>query len=66
MSDLFPDAPRRPPRVMMHVSDAGDGSYAGAPHIATFRCIKCGYETDWMPIQTISEGRRGKPCPKCN
>lgn len=63
MKDLFGDRPRRAPRVMMHVSDAGNGCESA---IARFRCARCGHETDWLEVQTITEGRRGLPCPECN
>lgn len=63
--DLFGPRPRRAPRVMMHVNDAygGDGDDAA---VAVFRCARCGHETEWTGVRTITEGRRGKPCPKCN
>lgn len=61
--DLFGPRPRRSPRVMMHVIDAGDGCESA---IARFRCGRCGHETDWQDVRTTTEGRRGVPCPKCN
>lgn len=64
MRDLFPGAPRRPRRVMMHVADAGDGP--SCPMIR-FECPRCGHDTDWIKDQwTVSENRRGRPCPVCN
>lgn len=62
--DLFPDTvpapvPRAPPRVMMHVCDAGDC-------IAQFRCAKCGAVSGWLPFATITEAKRGIPCEACN
>lgn len=57
-------APRRPRRVMMHVADAGNG--AGCK-VIQFRCNKCGHDTGWLVDErTISENRRGLPCPICN
>jgi len=62
--DLFGSKPRRSPRVMMHVVDAGgDGSDSA---IAVFRCMRCGHETDWLVVESITEGKRGVPCPSCN
>ena len=62
--DLFPDTlpeppPRAKPRVMMHVCDAGDG-------VAQYECRRCGAVSEWPPFTTISEVKRGIPCPDCN
>jgi hypothetical protein len=57
--DLFPDAPRRARRVMMHVIDAGSS-------LVRFACGRCRFETDWLPERTVTEDRRGWPCPRCN
>ncbi|HSV28619.1 MAG TPA: hypothetical protein VLL76_03645 [Candidatus Omnitrophota bacterium] len=60
MADLFPDAPRRPRRVLMHVMDAGSG-------MIEFACRRCGHNTGWIrDDRTVTENRRGRPCPKCN
>lgn len=71
---LFPELvpPRRAPRVLMRVADAG-------PPGAVFECAKCGHRTDWLRVwyagsenpreegeMTMSEAKRGIPCPKCN
>jgi hypothetical protein len=48
----------------MHVADAGNG--AGCK-VIQFRCSKCGYDTGWIRDDlTVTENRRGLPCPKCN
>jgi hypothetical protein len=48
------------PTVMMHVADAGIG------HIR-FSCSRCGHDTGWIEDRrTVSENRKGSPCPKCN
>lgn len=59
--DLFPGTKplRARPRVLMHVSDAGDC-------IAKYRCAKCGAESGWLPFATITEAKRGIPCEACN
>lgn len=57
-----PRRPRRMRRVMMHVIDAGgdeDGDFA------RFECRRCGL-TDWIAYRTVSEAKRGVPCPECN
>lgn len=66
---LFPETqkPRAKRRVMMHLFDAGDPGYVfDGDYIARFECSKCGRKTGWLMMQTITEGRRGVPCPKCN
>lgn len=50
----------RPRRVMMRVVDAGD-------EVIQFRCHACGHDTGWLvDTKTVTENRRGMPCPKCN
>lgn len=58
------DRPRIPRVVRMHVIDAGlreDGA-----EIAVYRCSRCRRETDWTEFRTITEAKRGIPCPACN
>lgn len=51
--------PRRAPIKRMHVADAGEG--------ILFECGHCGYSTDWIvDNHTLTENKRGLPCPKCN
>lgn len=73
MNDLFGPIirpARKKARVMMHVIDAGasDIAYEGFEDggIALYKCGKCGHESVWTPFRTISEAKRGMPCPKCN
>ena len=53
----------------MHVVDAGDPSHYDPAfpnrHIAQFGCRRCKFETDWVLMDTISETKRGIPCPRC-
>lgn len=68
-ADLFPiealpPKPRAPRLWRMHVIDAGireDGA-----EIAVFKCSRCGHETRWTEFRTITEAKRGLPCPNCN
>lgn len=67
--ELFsnPRKPRATPRRMMHVIDASGCSFGdGGPHDVRFRCRHCGLETGWERVGNVTEGKRGKPCPKCN
>ena len=74
MSDLFGGKPpRKRRRYLMHVVDATDQleyfpelKKEGANHVVQFQCFRCQYETDWVGVKTITEGRRGIPCPNCN
>jgi len=64
VDDLFGTKPRRNPRVMMHVIDAGTD---GCNDVIHFECRKCGHDTGWIiDTKTVTENKRGVPCPKCN
>ncbi len=58
----FPNAIKRR-KHLMHVYDAGHN-----PKIVAMRCGNCGHTTGWEfhPDKTITELKRGIPCPKCN
>lgn len=47
----------------MHVCDAGAGEQKP---IAQFQCRKCGLQSEWMTFDTVTEAKRGIPCPRCN
>ncbi len=67
-ADLLPSArpaaPRARPRVLMHVSDAGERE--DGQQICVMSCRHCGAETEWLPFATITEAKRGIPCEACN
>ncbi|WJS87281.1 hypothetical protein [Paracoccus sp. TOH] len=59
------DLPRRAPLKRMRVEDAG--VFPDGKPCIQFVCPHCGYDTDWIyDTWTISENRRGLPCPRCN
>ena len=58
-NDLFGDKPRRRPRVLMHVYDAGYEAIK-------FKCSKCGFSDWYHNDMSVSEAKRGIPCPECN
>jgi hypothetical protein len=61
--ELLEKPARKKPRVLMHVCDAGhceDGVNV------QMECRTCGYQSGWMTCDTVSEAKRGLPCPKCN
>lgn len=64
MKSLFELGPRRKPRVMMRLTDAGNGEGPGM--FASFRCGRCGTESGWIKIANVTAGKRGVACPKCN
>jgi DNA-directed RNA polymerase subunit RPC12/RpoP len=61
-SEVMPKPPRNRPRVMMHVIDAG----VMEGNICIYKCKQCGRETDWLEYETVTQARRGIPCPDCN
>jgi hypothetical protein len=60
-TELLSKPPRRTRGQLMHVSDAGHADGL----ICTFRCKKCGFESGWLKCNTVTEAKRGLPCPKC-
>lgn len=58
------DKPRKPRQWLMHVSDAG-GDGPDDVHVR-YECQRCGHETGWMMARTVTEAKRGIPCPTCN
>ncbi len=66
--DLFPGTkPRAQPRKLMHVCDAsGCGDEDGSGALVRMRCTRCGAETGWITLPTVTEAKRGIPCEQCN
>lgn len=65
IADLFPETiTKQRRRKLMHVADAGEFGDKGP--ICMMQCAKCGEETDWLEFESITEAKRGIPCPKCN
>jgi hypothetical protein len=61
-AELFPKPPRKMRGQLMHVSDA----YNTSGLKCQFRCRKCGHQTGWVECDTVTEAKKGLPCPKCN
>ena len=58
------DLPRSPFVKRMRVADAGE---SGGVKVIQFRCPYCSHDTGWLvDRRTISENKRGIPCPVCN
>lgn len=59
--------PRQAPRKLMHVSDAsGCADEDGSGAMVRMTCRRCDYESEWLYLPTVTEAKRGIPCPKCN
>lgn len=68
--DLFPGTkpPRKRPRKLMHVCDAGVACCSDdydRESMVRFLCARCGHESEWVQMRD-SHARRGVPCPHCN
>lgn len=58
------DLPRRARIKRMRVFDAGQ---SGGYKVIMFLCPHCSHNTGWLhDTRTITENKRGLPCPKCN
>ena len=70
--DLFPEAPRHraKPRKLGHVIDAGHGcgldDDGSRNHWARLKCVWCDHQWEIHSGHTITELKRGLPCPECN
>lgn len=66
--EMFPRPQRRQRVQRMHVVDAGDCGTSDAPRsvVVQMRCMKCGHLSGWLKIRTVTEAKRGLPCPHCN
>lgn len=62
-SEMF-TKPAAPRIHRAHVVDAGHGPGPGM--WAEFECSRCGWRSEWLHIENVTEGKRGVPCPKCN
>jgi hypothetical protein len=60
--ELLEKPKRRTRGQLMHVCDAGCGE---EKPIVQMRCAKCGYESGWYEFDTVTEAKRGLPCPQC-
>ena len=68
-ADMFADLkpPRQAPRKLMHVFDASgpcDEELRGA--MVRMHCSRCGYESPWLDLPSVTAAKRGLPCPTCS
>ncbi len=69
LSDLFgpkPEVQRAPRQHRMHVWDAGDSGDNELPIMCVFHCGRCGGSSEWTKVKSVTEAKRGIPCPTCN
>jgi hypothetical protein len=62
--ELLAKPPRKRRRVLMHLIDAGNLPNGGKG--VHFKCGRCGHDGGWWQVDTVTEAKRGEPCPKCN
>jgi hypothetical protein len=62
-SEMFERPPRKTRGQLMHVCDAGAGE---DKPVVQFECRKCHFQSDWYQFDTVTEAKRGIPCPRCN
>ena len=63
------DKPRKKNEWLMHVTDCGDGNYGAQNDNEQFvllKCNRCGNESGWITLPSVTAAKRGIPCPKCN
>ena len=69
LPDMFAELkpPRARPKRLMHVCDsAGSCDEEGGGAMVRMWCLRCSHETEWLTFPTVTEAKRGIPCPKCN
>lgn len=68
-ADMFAELkpPRAKPQKLMHVCDAaGCCEEDGSGAMVRMECPRCHHETEWLAFRTVTEAKRGIPCPRCN
>lgn len=63
--ELLEKPKRRMRGQLMQVCDAGDGGEGRSVNVQ-MRCEQCDYQSGWLHFDTVTEAKRGLPCPKCN
>lgn len=66
-ADMFSENGRKPHRkrrVLMRSYDFGTNG-----DVVAYKCNRCGYDSGWIHYEeslTLTEIKKGLPCPKCN
>lgn len=59
--ELLEKPPRKMRGQLMYVCDARHDAVA----TVELQCPKCHHRTGWIEFRTVTEAKRGLPCPKC-
>lgn len=63
------EKPRKKREWLMHVTDCANGNCGpleDGEQIVSMLCARCGYESEWISMPSVTVAKRGLPCPKCN
>jgi DNA-directed RNA polymerase subunit RPC12/RpoP len=66
--DMF-GKPRKKREWLMHVDDCGNdncGPLEDGEQFVSMKCNRCGLESGWIVLPTITAVKRGIPCERCN
>jgi len=63
-ADMFEKPVRTRSKANMYPIDAGPGM--GGQLMALMECPKCSHDGGWWDFDTMTEAKRGVPCPKYN
>ena len=66
--DMF-DKPRKKREWLMHVVDCANGNCGeleDGEQVVAMKCARCGHESGWISLPSVTAAKRGLPCPKCN
>lgn len=54
---------------LMRVIDCGNGNCGqlkDGEQFVFLKCGRCGHESGWITLPSVTAAKRGIPCPKCN
>lgn len=66
--DMF-EKPRKKREWLMHVVDCANdncGPLEDREQVVAMKCPRCGHESGWISIPSVTAAKRGLPCPTCN
>ena len=60
------EPPHQPRIKRMHVIDAGYADGYDRAVMVKLECHRCGYQSEWIIVESVAVAKRGLPCPHCN